>query len=369
MAGGGPGAMLEATNNAYWILSALQGSGDSGKSMGSAVNQDHVTRSAGSAVNQDYVTQQESRAGSQALTDYLLNASGKATNDQTKTKTSKPSTSSKGTAPKPKSSSRTEPRPTTTTESVTYPDPNSVIHGSLTVNPDPNHGLGTASNPGPRQEYSPGALDAQLGPTTDATKDRQYVGSPDDCKTQGRGHCSGDDEVTPPTSAGQGQGDGGPPISPPQPVSHADCDFTELDIPDHCFEAQVVDMNGNEIENPDPLASRLLYHTNTALSEWRSGKLGFSSEDLVRIARRPSRANTIMGSILDGRVKDLAANDPLLSRLFETPNGSPGPDWINTGMSGSGARWYDLTTAGKEWAKHVAKYRPGYGSGVGIVWR
>ncbi|MER6243117.1 ricin-type beta-trefoil lectin domain protein [Streptomyces griseorubiginosus] len=136
----------------------------------------------------------------------------------------------------------------------------------------------------------------------------------------------------------------------------------------HNCNARVVDMHGNEIANPDKLASRLLEHTNTALSEWNSGTIGFSPKDLTRIARRPSRANTIKGNILDARVKELAGNDSALSELFSTPSGMPGPDWVNTGSSVPGVGWYDLTTQ-RMWGQHVFDYGPKYGPGVGILWQ
>ncbi|PZT77541.1 sugar-binding protein [Streptomyces sp. AC1-42W] len=136
----------------------------------------------------------------------------------------------------------------------------------------------------------------------------------------------------------------------------------------HNCGARVVDMHGNDIANPDALASRLLEHTNTALSEWKAGTIGYSAKDLTRIARRPSRANTIKGNILDARVKSLADGDPALRELFSTPSGMPGPDWINTGASVPGVGWYDLTTQ-RMWGQHVFDYGPRYGPGVGILWQ
>ncbi|MEU1368289.1 polymorphic toxin-type HINT domain-containing protein [Streptomyces sp. NPDC005803] len=136
----------------------------------------------------------------------------------------------------------------------------------------------------------------------------------------------------------------------------------------HNCGARVVDMHGNDIVNPDALASRLLEHTNTALSEWNAGTIGFSVKDLARVARRPSRANTIKGNILDARVKTLADNDPALSELFSTPGGMPGPDWVNTGSSVPGVGWYDLTTT-RMWGQHAFDYGPKYGPGVGILWQ
>lgn len=114
--------------------------------------------------------------------------------------------------------------------------------------------------------------------------------------------------------------------------------------------------------------AQLLEHTNTALSEWNAGTIGFSSKDLARISRRPSRANTIKGSILDARVKTLADNDPALRELFSTPGGMPGPDWINTGGSVPNVGWYDLTTQ-RMWGQHVFDYGPKYGPGVGVLWQ
>jgi hypothetical protein len=73
--------------------------------------------------------------------------------------------------------------------------------------------------------------------------------------------------------------------------------------------------------------------TKTALSEWDDGTIGYSTKDLARIDRRESMANTIMGNILDARVKELADADPLLQDLFSTPSGMPGPDWVNSGGS------------------------------------
>jgi hypothetical protein len=136
----------------------------------------------------------------------------------------------------------------------------------------------------------------------------------------------------------------------------------------HNCGARVVDMAGKDIANPDALASRLLAHTNQALSEFSSGAIGYSPQDLLRIARRPSRANTIKGNILDARVKELAGMDPALKDLFSTPGGMPGPDWVNTGRSVPGVGWYDLTTA-RMWGQHVFDYAPGFGPGVGILWR
>ncbi|MEV5194776.1 polymorphic toxin-type HINT domain-containing protein [Streptomyces clavifer] len=136
----------------------------------------------------------------------------------------------------------------------------------------------------------------------------------------------------------------------------------------HNCGARVVDMHGNDIVNPDALASRLLEHTNTALSEWNAGTIGFSTKDLARVARKPSRSNTIKGNILDARVKTLAENDPALSELFSTPGGMPGPDWINTGSSVPGVGWYDLTTS-RMWGQHAFDYGPKYGPGVGILWQ
>ncbi|MFJ5535170.1 LamG-like jellyroll fold domain-containing protein [Streptomyces sp. NPDC093261] len=132
--------------------------------------------------------------------------------------------------------------------------------------------------------------------------------------------------------------------------------------------ARVVDVGGKKIDNPDVLASRLLKYTNQALSEWDSGIIGYSAKDLARIARRPSRANTIKGNILDRRVKELTDNDPALGELFSTPSGMPGPDWVNTGTSVPGIGWYDLTTE-VMWGQHVYDYSPRYGPGVGILWQ
>ncbi|MEV6349920.1 ricin-type beta-trefoil lectin domain protein [Actinoplanes sp. NPDC051851] len=136
----------------------------------------------------------------------------------------------------------------------------------------------------------------------------------------------------------------------------------------HNCGARAVDMHGNTIANPDPLAARLVEHTNTALSEWNSGALGYSLKDQVRIALKPSRADTIKGSILDGRVKELAGSDSALGDLFSTPNGYPGPDWVNTGRAVPGVGWYDLTTTFK-WGQHVFDYAPKYGPGIGILWK
>ncbi|MFE7043283.1 polymorphic toxin-type HINT domain-containing protein [Streptomyces atratus] len=136
----------------------------------------------------------------------------------------------------------------------------------------------------------------------------------------------------------------------------------------HNCGGRVVDMHGSDIANPDVLASRLLEHTNTALSEWKAGTIGYSAKDLARIARRPSRANTIKGNILDARVKSLTDGDPALRELFSTPSGMPGPDWINTGASVPGVGWYDLTTQ-RMWGQHVFDYGPRYGPGVGILWQ
>lgn len=135
----------------------------------------------------------------------------------------------------------------------------------------------------------------------------------------------------------------------------------------HNCGARVVDMNGNDIANPDPLATRLLEHTNTALSEWDSGIIGYTEADFKRIDRNKNRANTIMGNILDKRVKELADADPALKELFSTPGGMPGPDWVNTGKSVSGIGWYDLTTS-RMWGQHAFDYGPGYGPGIGILW-
>jgi hypothetical protein len=126
-------------------------------------------------------------------------------------------------------------------------------------------------------------------------------------------------------------------------------------------------MNGNVVQNPDPIASALQGHTNQALSEWNNGSLGYSAKDLSRIANRPSLANTIKGNILDARVKGLAGNDPSLSQLFSTPGGYPGPDWVNTGGSPA-VGWYDLTTSNM-WGQHVYDYGPNYGPGIGILWQ
>ncbi|MET8411772.1 ricin-type beta-trefoil lectin domain protein [Streptomyces sp. NPDC005195] len=136
----------------------------------------------------------------------------------------------------------------------------------------------------------------------------------------------------------------------------------------HNTSCSIVDTNGNAIAKPDALGSRLLQHANTAAAEWDSGTIGYSAKDLARIARRPSRANTIKGNILDARVKDLADADPSLGDLFSTPNGMPGPDWINTGTSVPGIGWYDLTTP-RMWGQHVFDYGPRYGPGVGILWQ
>jgi hypothetical protein len=136
----------------------------------------------------------------------------------------------------------------------------------------------------------------------------------------------------------------------------------------HNCGARVVDMEGNDIEAPDAIASRLLEHTNQALTEWDAGSIGYSAKDLLRIKKRPSRANTIKGNILDRRVKELADNDPALKELFSTPAGMPGPDWVNTGTSVPDVGWYDLTTQ-RMWGQHAFDYGPRYGPGVGILWQ
>ncbi|MFI2504747.1 polymorphic toxin-type HINT domain-containing protein [Streptomyces sp. NPDC018972] len=135
----------------------------------------------------------------------------------------------------------------------------------------------------------------------------------------------------------------------------------------HNCGARVVDMDGNEIANPDPLASRLLEHVNTALAEWDAGAIGYSTKDFRRIDRNNSLANTIMGNILDKRVKELADGDSALRELFSTPGGYPGPDWVNTGSSVPNIGWYDLTTS-RMWGQHAFDYGPKYGPGIGILW-
>ncbi|WP_283215120.1 DNRLRE domain-containing protein [Pseudofrankia sp. DC12] len=100
----------------------------------------------------------------------------------------------------------------------TYPDPNSVVHGTLHVNPDSTHGVGNNGTiPKPTdvpQTYS-SPLDADLGPTTDETAGLQYTASASACKDDGLAHCIGDDPVNPPTQTGNGGtgqgGDGTPP--------------------------------------------------------------------------------------------------------------------------------------------------------------
>ncbi|MGW9198545.1 RHS repeat-associated core domain-containing protein [Micromonospora chersina] len=132
--------------------------------------------------------------------------------------------------------------------------------------------------------------------------------------------------------------------------------------------ARVVDLYGNDVSDLDPVAARLRLHANQALQEWESGLLGYSLKDKMRIKKKPSRADTIKGSILDSRVKELAAEDAELRELFSTPNGYPGPDWVNTGRSVPAVGWYDLTTTFK-WGQHVFDYSPRYGPGIGILWK
>ena len=135
----------------------------------------------------------------------------------------------------------------------------------------------------------------------------------------------------------------------------------------HNCGARAVDMFGREISNPDDLTRGLLEHANTALGELDKGKL-LGWADRLRIKLKPSRKNTIVGRLLDRRVKELVDGDLNLRDLFSTPNGMPGPDWINTGRRGPNIGWFDLTTA-SEWGQHVFDYAPRFGPGIGILWR
>ncbi|OHV60872.1 RHS repeat-associated core domain-containing protein [Pseudofrankia sp. BMG5.36] len=57
-----------------------------------------------------------------------------------------------------------------------YPDPNSVIHGSHYVNPDPNHGVGTTPNPAPARSTpapsTPTSAPPPTKPPADSTTDQ-----------------------------------------------------------------------------------------------------------------------------------------------------------------------------------------------------
>jgi hypothetical protein len=108
-------------------------------------------------------------------------------------------------------------------------------------------------------------------------------------------------------------------------------------------------------------------HTDQALAEWENGQLGYSPKDLARIAENPNMADTIKGNILDGRVKDLAGNNPALSDVYPNPAGYPGPDFVNGGTR-TDIGWYDLTT-GRMWGQHMFDYGPNYGPGIGIPWK
>jgi hypothetical protein len=163
-----------------------------------------------------------------------------------------------------------------------------------------------------------------------------------------------------------GSAAGRTPLCSRLPANHDDCDFTASQLPDHCFEAQVLDLYGSLVTSPDAIAARILEHTDTALGEWRAGRLGFSPDDLAVIRQRPSQANTIMGRILDTRVKELTDADPQLTELRSARNGDDGPGWTNGGRSG--ASWYDLTTD-RDWKGHVVTYAGKLGPGVAIVWR
>ena len=98
--------------------------------------------------------------------------------------------------------------------------------------------------------------------------------------------------------------------------------------------------------------------------------LQYSRSDLKRIAKNPGLENTIKGNILDARVKKLVSEDENLPMLHAAPNGRYGPDWIRTDISRNPnePRWYGLTTTG-EWGNHVYKYAPGFGQGVGVLWK
>ncbi|WP_433727351.1 Hint domain-containing protein [Actinoplanes sp. CA-051413] len=135
----------------------------------------------------------------------------------------------------------------------------------------------------------------------------------------------------------------------------------------HNCGAKVVDLYGNEITNPDPLAGKLRDFTNDALRRWENNEIGFSAKDQARIDKNPNLENAIKGNILDAEVKRMADDDPSLAPLFSTPNGYPGPDWANTGPVPL-VGWYDLTTT-KSWGQHVYDYGPRYGPGVGILWQ
>ncbi|BFU45529.1 IPT/TIG domain-containing protein [Krasilnikovia sp. MM14-A1004] len=131
--------------------------------------------------------------------------------------------------------------------------------------------------------------------------------------------------------------------------------------------ARIVDMWGDDILEPDPIATELKGHTDQALAEWDNGQLGYSPKDLTRIAKNPHLADTIKGNILDGRVKDLAGNNPALGDVYSNPSGYPGPDFVNGGTR-TDVGWYDLTT-GKMWGQHMFDYGPRYGPGIGILWK
>ncbi|MEU4244099.1 RHS repeat-associated core domain-containing protein [Actinoplanes sp. NPDC026619] len=131
--------------------------------------------------------------------------------------------------------------------------------------------------------------------------------------------------------------------------------------------ARIVDMWGNDISDPDPIAAELKGHTDQALTEWDNGQIGYSPKDLTRIAKNPHMADTIKGNILDGRVKELAGNNPALSDVYPNPAGYPGPDFVNGGTR-TDVGWYDLTT-GRMWGQHMFDYGPTYGPGIGILWQ
>ena len=136
-----------------------------------------------------------------------------------------------------------------------------------------------------------------------------------------------------------------------------------------CSTSRLVGPDGKPLANPDPMASKLKNYVDKALDDWNKGKIGYTKDNVnsIATAKNPNAlSNALKGSILDDYVKTQVDNDPALRNLFGARSGDYGPDWVNTGASGT-TRWYDLTTQ-RGWADHVKKYQPRFGPGIGILW-
>ncbi|HEY2028896.1 MAG TPA: RHS repeat-associated core domain-containing protein [Myxococcales bacterium] len=105
------------------------------------------------------------------------------------------------------------------------------------------------------------------------------------------------------------------------------------------------------------IAGILNEHLETALQNFE-----LTPAQEAAAARNPALNAMFEGTQIDALVKEYARFDPRLSGIQITPAGVFGPDFYDA----TAGTWWDVTTAG-QWADHVMRYTPFFGSGFPVL--